>query len=394
MLFSISLILIIGLILGFIFEKLNLPPLIGMLLTGILLGPSGFYLLDDSLLNISQDIREIALIIILLRAGLGISKNTIKKIGNTAFKLSFIPVLFEGATITFLAIYILDFNWIEAGMLAFIIAAVSPAVVVPSMLKLKEQDYGKEKEIPTLILASASIDDVLAITVFSIFLGIYRSGEASLIANLSQIPIKIIGGILLGIILGIILVKLFDLYNTLKIPHKTIILIGVSILANVLGNYLGVASLLAVMTIGYILLEKNESLADEFSKVLNNLWVPAEIFLFVLIGAAVQIEVAYNAGAIGALIIFIGLSARIIGVLLATTNSYLNFKERFFCGISYLPKATVQAAIGAVPLTEGVPQGELILALAVLSIILTAPLGAFGIEYSAPKLLVTDDTLS
>ncbi|WP_408956550.1 cation:proton antiporter [Natroniella sp. ANB-PHB2] len=393
MLLSISLILIIGLILGFTFERINLPPLLGMLLAGILLGPSGLYLLDDNLLNISQEIREIALIIILLRAGLGISKDTIKRIGNTAFKLSFIPVLFEGAIIMFLAIYILNFNWIEAGMLAFIIAAVSPAVVVPSMLKLKEKSYGKEKEIPTLILASASIDDVLAITAFSIFLGIYRSGQVSVVANLAQIPIKIIGGILLGILLGTILVKLFNLYNTLKTAHKVIILISTSILANVLGNYLGVASLLAVMAIGYILLEKNEDLANKFSNVLNSLWVPAEIFLFVLIGAAVQIEIAYNAGAIGALIIFIGLSGRIIGVLLATTNSYLNFKERIFCGVSYLPKATVQAAIGAVPLTENVPQGELILALAVLSIILTAPLGAFGIEYFAPKLLVNNDTL-
>lgn len=387
MLLSIVLILAFGLVLGFIFEKLNLPSLLGMLLAGILLGSSGFDLLDESLLNISGEIRKLALIIILLRAGLGISKDTLKKIGGTAFKLSFIPVLFEGVAVLFLGTYLLNFSWVEAGILAFIIAAVSPAVVVPSMLKLKEQRYGQKKEIPTLVLASASIDDVLAITFFSIFLGIFAGGDLSIVAAAFQIPVKIIGGIGLGLIIGYILIKFFNSYYNLTLTYKTIILFTIAIFTTILGDYLNVASLLAVMTIGYLLLEKKRELANQFSKVLNRLWIPAKIFLFVLIGAAVQIEVAYRVSLVGILIIIGGLMARSVGVLIATTKSNLNFSERLFCIISYLPKATVQAAIGAVPLAAGVPSGELILALAVMSIILTAPLGAIGIKYFAPKLL-------
>ncbi|MCK8824007.1 cation:proton antiporter [Fuchsiella alkaliacetigena] len=392
MLYSIVLILTVGLILGFVFSRFRLPGLLGMLLAGILLGPSGFDLLAESMLDISQDIRELALIIILLRAGLGISKETLKRIGNTALKLSFIPVIFEGAAVTLLARYIFAFSWLQAAILAFIIAAVSPAVVVPSMLKLKQAQYGKEKEIPTLVLASASIDDVFAITMFSIFMGIFRSGEVAVAANLSQIPIKIIGGIALGAILGYLLVKFFNRYTKLNLTYQTLALLIAAIFANVLGDYLGLASLLAVMTIGYLLLEKSKGLAEDLSAVLNKLWIPAEVFLFVLIGAAVQIEVAYQAGLLGVLLIAGGLVFRSCGVLIATAGSYLNFKERIFVLISYLPKATVQAAIGAVPLAAGVADGELILALAVMSIILTAPLGAIGIELFAPKLLTVPES--
>ena len=392
MLYSIILILSVGLVLGFVFSRFRLPGLLGMLLAGILLGPSGFDLLAESMLDISQDIRELALIIILLRAGLGISKATLKRIGNTALKLSFIPVIFEGGAVTLLARYIFGFSWLQAAILAFIIAAVSPAVVVPSMLKLKQARYGKEKEIPTLVLASASIDDVFAITMFSIFMGIFRSGEVALAANLSQIPIKIIGGIALGAILGYLLVKFFNRYPDLNLTYQTLALLIAAIFANVLGDFLGLASLLAVMTIGYLLLEKSKGLAEDLSAVLNKLWIPAEVFLFVLIGAAVQIEVAYQAGLLGVLLIAGGLVLRSCGVLIATAGSYLNFKERIFVLISYLPKATVQAAIGAVPLAAGVADGELILALAVMSIILTAPLGAIGIELFAPKLLTVPES--
>ncbi|SJZ31219.1 cation:proton antiporter [Selenihalanaerobacter shriftii] len=387
MLFSIASILIVGLILGFLFEQLNLPSLLGMLLAGVLLGRSGFNLLDKNLLSISEEIRKLALIIILLRAGLGISKEILKKIGNTAFKLSLIPVMFEGVTILFLAIYILEFSWVEAGLLAFIIAAVSPAVVVPSMLKLKEERLGEEKEIPTLILASASIDDVLAITFFSIFLGVFEGGSLSVVSAIAQIPIKVIGGIVLGLIIGYLLIKFYNRYSNLDLTYQTVILFAIAIFTTVLGDYLKVASLLAVMTIGYLLLEENKKLANEFSGVLNKLWIPAKVFLFVLIGAAVQIDVAYQVSKVGILIIIIGLIARIFGVLISTIKSNLNFSERIFCAIAYLPKATVQAAIGAVPLAAGVPNGELILALAVMSIMLTAPLGAIGIDYFAPKLL-------
>ncbi|PRX21786.1 sodium/proton antiporter (CPA1 family) [Orenia metallireducens] len=387
MLLSIALILIVGLILGFIFERLNLPSLLGMLLAGIILGPSGYGLLSQELMGISQEIRELALIIILLRAGLGISKETLKKIGKTAFKLSFIPGLLEGAAIFLIATHIFKLNWQSAGMLAFIIAAVSPAVIVPSMLQLIEKKLGKDKEVPTLVLAGASIDDVFAITIFSIFLGLFKSGEVQIFSILTEIPIKIIGGVLLGLIIGYLLEKFFRRYNKLNLSYQTIILMVVAIFTTILGDYLGVASLLGLMTIGYWLLEKNKEVATNLSLALNKLWIPAKIFLFVLIGAAVKVQVALHAGWLGILLIFLGLIARSIGVLISTTNSYLNFKERVFCVIAYIPKATVQAAIGAVPLANGVPNGELILALAVMSIILTAPLGAIGIDYFAPKLL-------
>jgi NhaP-type Na+/H+ or K+/H+ antiporter len=387
MLLSIALILIVGLILGFIFERLNLPSLLGMLLAGIILGPSGYGLLSQELMGISQEIRELALIIILLRAGLGISKETLKKIGKTAFKLSFIPGLLEGAAIFLIATHIFKLNWQSAGMLAFIIAAVSPAVIVPSMLQLIEKKLGKDKEVPTLVLAGASIDDVFAITIFSIFLGLFKSGEVQIFSILTEIPIKIIGGVLLGLIIGYLLEKFFRRYNKLNLSYQTIILMVVAIFTTILGDYLGVASLLGLMTIGYWLLEKNKEVATNLSLALNKLWIPAKIFLFVLIGATVKVQVALHAGWLGILLIFLGLIARSIGVLISTTNSYLNFKERVFCVIAYIPKATVQAAIGAVPLANGVPNGELILALAVMSIILTAPLGAIGIDYFAPKLL-------
>jgi NhaP-type Na+/H+ or K+/H+ antiporter len=387
MLLSIALILIVGLFLGFTFERLNLPSLLGMLLAGIILGPSGYGLLSQELMGISQEIRELALIIILLRAGLGISKDTLKKIGKTSFKLSFIPGLLEGLAIFLIATHIFKLNWQSAGMLAFIIAAVSPAVIVPSMLQLIEKNLGKDKEVPTLVLASASIDDVFAITIFSIFLELFKNGEVQIFNILTEIPIKIISGIILGVLIGYLLEKFFRRYKKLDLSYQTIILIVVAIFTTILGDYLEVASLLGLMTIGYWLLEKNKEVATNLSLALNKLWVPAKIFLFVLIGAAVKVQVALHAGWLGILLIFFGLIARSIGVLISTANSYLNFKERVFCVIAYIPKATVQAAIGAVPLANGVPNGELILALAVMSIILTAPLGAIGIDYFAPKLL-------
>ncbi|WP_035571538.1 cation:proton antiporter [Halonatronum saccharophilum] len=387
MLLSIFLILTFGLILGFIFEKMKLPSLLGMLIAGILIGPTTFNLLDENLLAISQDIRTMALIIILLKAGLGISKDTIKKIGGTAIKMGSIPVLVEGAAVALLATIFFDLPWMEAGLLGFIIAAVSPAVVVPSMLKLKETNLGEEKEIPTLILASASLDDVFAITLFSIFLGIFERGNVSIREALVQVPYQIIGGILLGLLIGYLIIKFYRTFDSLNLSYRSLILVVIAIGTYALGGFIGVASLLSIMTIGYLILEQEREMAKEFSAILNELWMVAKIFLFVLIGAAVELEAAFGAGLLGLLLIFLGLVARSIGVLLSTHNSYLNFKERIFCAVSYLPKATVQAAIGAVPLAAGVPSGELILALAVMSIVFTAPIGAIGIEKLAPHLL-------
>jgi NhaP-type Na+/H+ or K+/H+ antiporter len=389
MLLSVVLILGVGLSLGFLFDQLELPSLLGMLLAGILLGGSGFDLLADELLVISQDIRQLALIIILLRAGLGISKETLLNIGRLALKLSFIPILLEGGVVFGLGIVLLNLSWLEAGMLAFIIAAVSPAVIVPSMLRIKEQKLGQNKEIPTLILASASVDDVLAISLFGLFLNIFQSKSFSSLQGVFYIPAGIIGGILLGLCVGYLLDKFFTAIPRLDVTYQIIILLITAISVNIVGDYFQLASLLAVMSIGYILLEKNKHLAEEMSAALNKLWVPAKVFLFVLIGAAVQIKFVLEAGIISLVVIGAGLLARSIGVLFATIRSKLTIKERLFCIVAYLPKATVQAAIGAVPLAAGVPNGELILTMAVLSIVVTAPLGAIGIKQLAPKLLAS-----
>lgn len=387
---SLGTIIILGLTFNKIFNKLRLPGLLGMLILGILIGPYGINLISDDILRVSSDLRTIALIIILLRAGLGIKKDTLNKVGVPAIKMSFLPGLFEGFAIMYFASYVLQITKIEAGMLGFIIAAVSPAVIVPQMLDFMQRNLGHDKGIPTLILAGASIDDVFAITLFTTFLGLYGGKNINLAFKVLEIPLSIIIGILLGLILGIIIVKIFEKYH-IRDTKKVLILIGSAILLNSLEDFLKgiipVASLLGVMTIGFIILEKCPTVANRLSSKFNKIWVFAELLLFVLVGAQVNIHVAINSGITGLLIIVVGLIARSVGVLLSVKKTDLNFKERMFCVISYIPKATVQAAIGSVPLSAGVESGELILAIAVLSIIITAPLGAIGIKLSGEKWL-------
>lgn len=387
MLSGIGLLLLFGYIGGRLVSKVKLPPLIGMLFVGILLGPYVMNRLDPELLLVSQDIRMFALIIILLRAGLGIKKEQIKQVGTIALKLSSLPCVFEGFTVLALAYYLLGFSFAEAGMLGFIIAAVSPAVVVPSMLDLKEKRLGEAKQIPTLILAGASIDDVFAITLFTFFLGLGTERvERSLLLDLARIPFSIVGGIVAGGILAVFAAYVFKFMHK-KYIEKLVLLLGSTILFVEWGESIGIASLLGVMTIGFLLLEKVPVQSKEFSVALGGLWVFLQILLFALVGAEVNIAVAFESGFLGLAIIAIGLLARGAGVWLATIGSGLNAKERLFCMIAYTPKATVQAAIGAVPLALGVEQGATILAIAVLSIIVTAPLGALAIYVSAPKLL-------
>jgi len=392
---SIALIILLGLILNYIFEKLKLPGLLGMLLLGIVLGPYVLNLLDTDLLVISADLRKIALIIILLRAGLGISKRNLSKVGKTAIKMSFIPGLFEGFSIAFLAIAFFNLSFIEGGILGFIIAAVSPAVVVPSMLSFIENRIGTKKNIPTLILASASIDDVVAITIFTTFLGLYSGSKVNIGIQLLNIPVSILLGIAIGFILGLFLVYLFKKLH-IRDTKKVLIIIGIASLLTSLETMLSgivpVASLLGVMTIGFVILEKREIVAKRLSIKFNKIWVFAELLLFVLIGSQVNIEVAFNSGLKGLLLILIGLSARSIGVFISLIGTDLNTKEKIFCAIAYIPKATVQAAIGAIPLSLGIPSGELILALAVLAIIITAPLGLIGIRYGGNHLLEKEHT--
>ncbi len=387
---SLALILVLALLFIGIFEKLKLPSLLGMLILGILIGPYGFDLISSDILTISADLRKIALIIILLRAGLGIEKKALKKVGISAVKLSFIPGIFEGLTIIVVSTYLFSLSIPEAGMLAFIVAAVSPAVIVPQMLSLIDQNRGIDKGIPTLVLTGASIDDVFAITMFSSFLGFYGGTHLNIQRQIFNIPLSIIIGILLGLISGLILVYLFKKYHfrdtrkALLILSSAIILTGIE---DFLGDLIPIAALLGVMTIGFVLQEKYNKVGRRLSSKFNKIWVFAEIMLFVLVGAEVNIHLAFESGLAGMLIITAGLLARSLGVLISIAGTDFNWKERFFTIIAYTPKATVQAAIGAVPLAAGVESGELILAVAVLAIVITAPLGAVGIKYSGERWL-------
>lgn len=387
---SFALIIIFGLLANKLFEKLKLPGLLGMLIVGILMGPYVFDVLNKDILLISADLRKIALIVILLRAGLGIKKETLNKIGVPAVKMSFIPGIFEGFSLIFITMKVFNISFNEAGILAFIIAAVSPAVVVPSMLSLIDKGKGEKKGIPTLILASASIDDVFAITIYSTFLSMYTASNVSIFRQLINIPISIVLGIIIGIIIGLIITNIFKTHH-IRDTKKTLILLGTAIiftsLEDPVKNFVPIATLLGVMTMGFILLEKYPTVANRLSSKLNKVWVLAEIVLFVLVGAEVNIFVAMDSGLLGILVIAIGLIGRSIGVFLSLIGTDLNYKERLFCIVAYTPKATVQAAIGAVPLSMGVEHGELILAMAVLAIIITAPLGAIGIKIIGDKYL-------
>ncbi|WP_053957725.1 cation:proton antiporter [Inediibacterium massiliense] len=390
---SLSLIIILGLIFNKVFEKMKLPGLLGMLILGVTIGPFGFNFISEDILNISSDLRKIALIVILLRAGLGIERETLNKIGIPAVKMSCIPGLCEGFTIMFVGSYLLGISKIEAGMLGFIIAAVSPAVIVPQMLNFINDKRGYDKGIPTLILAGASIDDVFAITLFSTFLGLYGGKNINIFSKIFEIPISILLGILLGFIAGIVMVFLFNKFH-IRDTKKVLILIGVAILMtsleDVLKGIIPIASLLGVMTIGFVILEKYSNVGKRLSQKLNKIWVFAELLLFILVGAQVNIHVALHFGLIGFVIIFIGLIARSIGVFISIKGTNLILKEKLFCIIAYVPKATVQAAIGAVPLSAGVDSGEVILAIAVLAIIITAPLGALGVKLAGEKWLTVD----
>ena len=395
MLLSLSLVILFGLLANYLFSKLKLPGLLGMLLLGIALGPYGLNWLSSDLLLISSDLRKLALIIILIRAGLGISKDALKKVGTAAIKFSFLPGLIEGFTIASISMVFLGFSFIEGGILGFIIAAVSPAVVVPQMLKLSEKGLGTGKGIPTLILAGASIDDVFAITLFTTFSGFYFGQQNNIVSQILGIPVSIMLGIGGGVLIGFLLSYIFTRFH-MRDTKKVLLIIGIGILLTALEswleNRLNIAALLGVMTIGFILLEKKPEVSVRLSSKMNKIWVLAEIILFVLVGAEVNIGVAINAGLIGLLIILIGLLGRGLGVVLATMGSHLNWKERVFCVIAYTPKATVQAAIGAIPLSMGVASGEIILAIAVVAILFTAPLGAIGIEKSA-RLFLTEDKI-
>lgn len=389
MLLSISLILIIGMITGDICKKLKLPSLLGMLITGVILGPYVLNLLDESILSISSELRKIALIIILTRAGLGLDISGLKKIGRPAFLMCFVPASFELIGMIIFAPKIMGLSMLEAAVLGAVLAAVSPAVVVPRMVKLMDEGFGTKEGIPQLILAGASVDDVYVIVLFTTFVGMMQ-GEGASVLSFINIPVSIILGIIIGILLGYIFAYFFKMVHIRDTAKVLIILSASFVLVTVedsLKTPITFSALIAIMFIGIGLKKKRAIVSERLSVKYGKLWVGAEVFLFVLVGATVNIGYLENVG-IKALIVIVGaLCFRMLGVFVCLIGTSLNAKERLFSMMAYTPKATVQAAIGGIPLSLGLACGDTVLTVAVLAIVLTAPLGAFLIDISYQKLL-------
>lgn len=389
MLLSISLILILGMFMGWICQKIKLPSLLGMLITGIVLGPYVLNLLDDSILGISAELRKIALIIILTRAGLGLDLSGLKKIGRPAVLMCFVPASFELIGMILLAPKLMGLTVLEAAIMGAVLAAVSPAVVVPRMVKLMDEGYGVNEGIPQLILAGASVDDVYVIVLFSTFVGMMQ-GEGASILKFVNIPISIFLGIAIGLLIGVLLAYFFKKMH-IRDTSKVLIILSISFLLVVMEDKLSTpitfSALIAIMFIGIGLQKKRETVAKRLSVKYGKLWVAAEVFLFVLVGATVNTGYLGKVG-VKALIVIIGaLVFRMFGVFVCLLGTSLKRKERLFTMLAYTPKATVQAAIGGIPLALGFTCGDLVLTVAVLAIVLTAPLGAFAIDLSYKKLL-------
>lgn len=389
MLLSISLILIVGMSMGFICRKLKLPSLLGMLATGIVLGPYVLNLLDESILGISSELRKIALIIILTRAGLGLDLSGLKKIGRPAVLMCFVPATFELVGMIVLAPKLMGLSVLEAAIMGTVLAAVSPAVVVPRMVRLMDEGYGVKKGIPQLILAGASVDDVYVIVLFSTFVGMMQ-GEKASIVSLINVPVSIFFGIVIGAAIGIFLSFYFKKVH-IRDTSKVLIILSISLLLVVIEDRLTTpitfSALIAIMFLGIGLQKKREVVAKRLSAKYGKLWVAAEVFLFVLVGATVNIGYLQRVG-VKALIVIVGaVIFRMLGVFVCLIGTNLNGKERAFAMMAYTPKATVQAAIGGIPLSLGFACGDTVLTVAVLAIVLTAPLGAFAIDFSYAKLL-------
>ena len=395
MLTSLSLIFLVGLAMGAICRKLKLPRIIGMLVTGIVLGPYVLDWLDPSILSISADLRKMALIIILLKAGLSLDLQDLKKAGRSAVLLSFVPASCELLGYVLLAPVILGITRVEAAVMGAVLAAVSPAVVVPRMVSLMEKKYGTDKAIPQMILAGASCDDIFVIVLFTTFLGMAQGGSADMM-DFVNIPVSIVLGILLGAVVG------YGLYlfcetayarkHCVRNSMKVIIVLGFSFLLIAIEGWLegkiAVSGLLAVVSMACVIkLKSTAFVSKRLSEKFGKLWLAAEVMLFVLVGAAVDIRYTLKAGVAAIIMILAALVFRSIGVLLCVAGTKLTWKERLFCVIAYLPKATVQAAIGSVPLAAGLSCGNIVLSVAVMAIVITAPLGALGIDSSYKKLL-------
>lgn len=389
MLLSLSLVFLSGLAGAYIAQALRLPRIIGMLAAGIIVGPCCLGVLDEKILYISPDLRKLALVIILIKAGLSLNLEDLKRVGRPSLLLSFLPAAFEVAAVTFIAPLLFGISYTEAALLGSVLAAVSPAVVIPKMTELIDSRYGTGKSIPQMILAGASLDDIFVIVLFSTFLTASLSGTLNL-SSFADIPVSVLSGIAAGIISGLILSRIMKSMKSLTLPHKVIMILALALLLtgaeDIIKPYFAFSGLLAVISSAAVVRVKDKDSAQEAASF-TKLWAGAEIILFVLIGAAVDINYTLRAGIPAILLLAFSLSVRSLGVILSLSGTALNRKERLFTVFSYLPKATVQAAIGGVPLAMGLSSGSLILSVAVLSIVVTAPLGALLMEVSYRKLL-------
>ncbi len=392
MAFSIALIIILGLLSESVLKKVGIPGLVGMLFCGMLLGPHALNIIKPELLAVSADFRMFALAVILLRAGLKTRKEAVNRVGRVSVVMGFLPSTMEGVAIAFAAPYLLQISYREAVLLGFVVAAVSPAVIVPAMIDFADKKIGTLKGIPSMLLASSSLDNAYVIVVFSALLGIHV-GAAKGLSWLFAIPQSILLGVAVGLGSGYILWRVFEHYSV-RATKMTLAILAVALLLiwleELVKPYIVMSSLLAIMGTGFILLEKAEERAHKVSAKLSKVWIFAEIILFVLVGAQVDIDLALKTGLAGVLLIGTGLVVRSIGTFISVSGTALSSGEKLFCIISYIPKATVQAAIGAVPLEAGIKGGDIILAVAVLSIIVTAPLGAMGIQFSGRNLLARE----
>lgn len=400
MLTSLALVFLLGLAAAALCSRIGLPRIIGMLLTGILIGPYVLNWLDDSILSISSDLRRMALIIILIKAGLSLNLSDLKRVGRPAVMMACVPASCEILAFFLLAPHILGINRIEAAVMGAVLGAVSPAVVVPRMVQLMEEKRGTGQGIPQMILAGASCDDIYVIVLFSTFVGMAQGGSANMM-DFVNIPVSIVLGVALGAAVGLLLYLFLETAYRhgcyVRNSTKVILILGLSFLLMAVETWLkgivSVSGLLAVMSMACVLKIKSpEKVTKRLSAKFGKLWIAAEAILFVLVGAAVDIRCAVQAGAAAVLMIALALVFRAVGVSICMLGTGLNRKERLFCVIAYLPKATVQAAIGSVPLSMGLPCGQLVLSVAVLAILITAPLGAIGIDRTAGRLLMQENS--
>ncbi|KAB1440703.1 cation:proton antiporter [Candidatus Galacturonibacter soehngenii] len=393
MLSSLAIIFLLGLLLGAIFNKLKLPSLLGMIITGIIISPFALNLIDQSILMIAADLRRIALVIILTRAGLTLDITDLKRVGRPAILMCFVPACFEIAGVIVIGTKVLSMSVLDAAIMGSVIAAVSPAVVVPRMIQLIEKGYGKKHSIPQLIMAGASVDDVFVIVIFTALTSLATGKEVSAM-NFIQIPISIFVGICAGIVAGLLLVKFFKFIH-IRDSVKVIIILSVSFLLleceTRLEGVVPMSGLLAIMSMGITIYQSYRVLAKRLSSKYNKLWVAAEILLFVLVGATLDLNYAMKSGMFAVIVVIGALILRMLGVFVCLIKTSLKMKERIFCMVAYTPKATVQAAIGGIPLALGLACGQQVLTVAVVSILITAPFGAIFMDKNYKRLLEKDE---